>query len=203
MNSFRCHQCGASGLTSTKPSDLNATPDLGKRHRALLNSNEAPVDSDVAIVKLAISKNDARLASLDSEIARLRELLEQLEEERVSLLSDRTQNQAILSPLRKMPPEVLGDIFFWTLPSLRVARATGTYITHSPWVLIHVSRRFREVAISTSSLWSLVVVIYRRVGVNVFVTHDRNTDNANTHTEAQDSFLWLRNVGPPASNPDI
>ncbi|KAJ7663886.1 hypothetical protein DFH06DRAFT_986571 [Mycena polygramma] len=59
-------------------------------------------------------KRTPRLAIIDEEIAKLRETLKQLEEDRASLLS----YKVILSPLRRMPPEVLGQIFSWTLPSV-------------------------------------------------------------------------------------
>ncbi|KAJ7302969.1 hypothetical protein DFH08DRAFT_986798, partial [Mycena albidolilacea] len=97
-----------------KALDISATP--GTRHYALLNTNEPPNDSEFAFIHSVISDADARLACLDDEISTLEEKLQQLEEEHASLSSYRTRNKAILSPLRRMPPEVLGEIFSLTLP---------------------------------------------------------------------------------------
>jgi hypothetical protein len=59
-----------------------------------------------------MSKADARLVFLDAEISRLRGRLKQVEDERTDLATYRAQNNTVLSPLRRMPPEVLGEIFF-------------------------------------------------------------------------------------------
>ncbi|KAF8210997.1 hypothetical protein K438DRAFT_1534151, partial [Mycena galopus ATCC 62051] len=95
-----------------------------------------------------------RLAYLNEEISNLHEKLRQLENERASLPSYRTRNKAILSPLRRMPSEVLGEIFLWTLPSLQDAIITGRFdMGRSPWLLTRIRSRWRAVSLSTPSLW--------------------------------------------------
>ncbi|KAJ7693173.1 hypothetical protein B0H17DRAFT_910550, partial [Mycena rosella] len=96
-----------------------------------------------------------RLSLLDKEITWRRNLLQQLEEERASLSTYHTQNTAIIPPLRWMPPEILVKIFLTTLPSVHEATSGNTGIAQSPWVLTHISSRWRAVALSTPSLWSL------------------------------------------------
>ncbi|KAJ7691902.1 hypothetical protein B0H17DRAFT_872627, partial [Mycena rosella] len=131
-----------------------------------LSSNEAPLELDLAAVKSVISDTDARLVCLDTKISRLQDRLKRLEEERAAVSRYHAQNNAILSPLRRMPPEVLGEIFSWTLPSARDAVALGrrgttsicgSDVGSSPWILGHISSRWRAIALSTPSLWSLVV----------------------------------------------
>ncbi|KAJ7124292.1 hypothetical protein C8R44DRAFT_783287 [Mycena epipterygia] len=80
------------------------------RHR-LVNSNEVPLGSDVGVVKSVISRICARLAVVEYEISRLRDRMEYWEEERVSLSGHLAQNNSILSPLRRTPPKILGEIF--------------------------------------------------------------------------------------------
>ncbi|KAJ7498137.1 hypothetical protein B0H11DRAFT_1998823 [Mycena galericulata] len=58
-----------------------------------------------------------------------------------------------------MPPEVLGEIFWWTLPAEALDRGWSV-VKDSPWTLTHVSHRWRAIASSTPSLWSLVVIDY-------------------------------------------
>ncbi|KAJ7260360.1 hypothetical protein B0H12DRAFT_959143, partial [Mycena haematopus] len=113
-----------------------------------LTTNEPPQDVELALILPVAQKTATQLACLDAEISRLKDQLTQLEEERAALAKYHTQNTTILSPLRRMPSEVLGEIFSWTLP-LRSALD----ITDSPWVLTHVSRRWRAIAVSKSSLW--------------------------------------------------
>ncbi|KAF7371184.1 hypothetical protein MSAN_00753900 [Mycena sanguinolenta] len=122
----------------------------------LLYSNEVPLDSDLPLIKSEISKIDASCDSVNEEIVQLHLRLKQLEAERDRLSSYRVQKCAILSPLRRMPPEILAEIFSLTRPNVVIPsrRRSG----YSPWFLTHVSRRWREIAVSTSSLWSLVVI---------------------------------------------
>ncbi|KAJ7780064.1 hypothetical protein DFH07DRAFT_793604 [Mycena maculata] len=80
-----------------------------------LEHQRPPHDVDLLIIRSLISQTDTHLNFLDEEISRLRDRLEQLEEERVSLSRYHAQNKSILSPLRRIPPEVLAEILSWTL----------------------------------------------------------------------------------------
>ncbi|KAJ7691951.1 hypothetical protein B0H17DRAFT_851561, partial [Mycena rosella] len=123
-----------------------------------LTSNEVPLELDLPAVKSVVSQADARLVCLDTEISRLRDRLKQAEDERAAVWSARVRSSAILSTLRRMPPEVLGEIFSWTLPSVGEALDPKFGVGRSPWVLTHISSHWRAVAISTPSLWSLVAI---------------------------------------------
>ncbi|KAJ7608988.1 hypothetical protein FB45DRAFT_670999, partial [Roridomyces roridus] len=57
-----------------------------------------------------------------------------------------------LSPLRRMPPELLRHIFGFALPIL-ASEVDGRVTSHSPWTSTHVCSRWRDIAISTPSLW--------------------------------------------------
>ncbi|KAJ6467996.1 hypothetical protein C8R47DRAFT_1303136, partial [Mycena vitilis] len=171
MDASVCDQRGvvaAGGMTSDSvPATPTGSARQGglntaeSRHQILLNSNELPLSSDVAVVQWAIAKADGRLAWLANEISQLRDRLQQLEQEQVFLPSLRAQNCSILSPLRRMPPEVLSEIFAWTLPSAwESCKRQKPRVTDSPWILTHVSHRWRAVAILNSSLWSIVAIKY-------------------------------------------
>ncbi|KAJ7483451.1 hypothetical protein FB451DRAFT_1170051 [Mycena latifolia] len=161
--SSQCPTCGAltqPTSTTEEPRDSNvrvATKTLAL-HQKLLNSNVAPEGAELVFFRSVVSKTGGRLGYLDDEIARLRNQLKELEEEHAVLSSYHAQNRAILSPLRRMPPEVLGQIFSWTLPSARTR--IGRDLESSPWILTHISSRWRAISLSTPSLWSLVVTDY-------------------------------------------
>ncbi|KAJ7101884.1 hypothetical protein C8R44DRAFT_641240 [Mycena epipterygia] len=162
MSASRCSECSAvasGGAPAEYPVDVDTAP--GTRHHRLLNSNEAPLDSDTPIVRSAISKARARLTVVEDELSRLRELMKSLEKEHAALSDNLAHNNSILSPLRRMPPEVLGEIFSWTLPSVGVLQEGHLGVAVSPWVLTHISSHWRAVSLSTTSLWSLVVVEFR------------------------------------------
>ncbi|KAJ7173320.1 hypothetical protein C8R46DRAFT_113199 [Mycena filopes] len=140
----------------------NLTPAAGTRHHDLLNSNETPLDSEIMLIKSTTSQIDARMIAIDEEIASLHRRLQQLTDERQSLVRLRSRNSALVSPLRRFPPEVLAEIFTWTLPAAWSLSGYPFSSDDSPWSLTHVSRSWRAIAISTSSLWSLVVIDYPR-----------------------------------------
>ncbi|KAF7345677.1 hypothetical protein MVEN_01587500 [Mycena venus] len=163
MSESRCSACGAgaAGPVLEKRPDFELPP-RGTRYLELLSSNDPPEDSDLDVVHSALSITHARLSLIDEEIARVRERLRQLEEEREILLNFRAKNRGILSPLRKMPSELLSEIFSWTLPSARNSSLRrGFHTRESPWVLTHVSRQWRAVAVSNPSLWSLITITYQ------------------------------------------
>ncbi|KAJ7320892.1 hypothetical protein DFH08DRAFT_819139 [Mycena albidolilacea] len=155
-----CRYSESKSISSTRP--LKNAPVLsitaGTRHCTLLNSNEPPEDSEIPPIRSLISDADAHLARIDNKISKIQETLKQLEEERSSLLNYRVRNEGIISPLRRMPPEVLGEIFWWTLPS--ISEAQKSEIADSPWTLTYVSSRWRAVSLSNPSLWSQIVIDY-------------------------------------------
>ncbi|KAJ7483463.1 hypothetical protein FB451DRAFT_1364382 [Mycena latifolia] len=162
----RCSECGAfisAELSEGGPLDSNinvATRTL-VRHQELLSTNAAPEGPELAFVHSVVSNTGARLADVENEISRLQARLQQLEEERAKLSSYYARNNAILSPLRRMPPEVLGEIFSWTLPPDRHGFERLKFNTNSsPWLLAQISSRWRAVALSTPSLWSSIVINY-------------------------------------------
>ncbi|KAJ7769162.1 hypothetical protein DFH07DRAFT_291497 [Mycena maculata] len=160
----RCSECGSARATTSVlaegPYDLDILP--GTRHHMLLNSNVPPLESDLESIRSMISRTGTRLVSLDDEILGLQARLAKLEEERTSLSNLRAWNMGILSPLRRMPPEILGDIFWWTLPltSEAAAYCSPLNLDQSPWLLTRVSSRWRAVSLATPSLWSRIAISY-------------------------------------------
>ncbi|KAJ7113992.1 hypothetical protein C8R44DRAFT_855803 [Mycena epipterygia] len=155
--------------STTKPCDLDITVAATTlaRHQQLLTTNQPPEGPELTLIRSVVSKTGARLEHLDDEIARLRVRLRQLEEERGPLTTYHAQNKAILSPLRRMPLEVLAEIFSWTLPPIRdILNRRRFDAKDSPWVLTHVCCRWRTIALSIPSLWSLVVISGSRMSAN-------------------------------------
>ncbi|KAJ7780029.1 hypothetical protein DFH07DRAFT_703342, partial [Mycena maculata] len=87
----------------------------GTQLHRLSNSYVAPLDDDVDLVRTVISKTEAYLAGIDHEISQLEDRLQQLRDEHISVLTHFSRNNTILSPLCRMPPEILLEIFPWTL----------------------------------------------------------------------------------------
>ncbi|KAF7335989.1 F-box domain-containing protein [Mycena sanguinolenta] len=151
----------------------------GTQHHALLNSNEAPLESDAVT---AVVRVIARLREQQFEDS---ERLNQLTEEQVLLSNYRAANHAIFSPLRRMPLELLSEIFGWTLTSARSQLIDRPEFIEkeSPWVLTHVCRTWRAVAVSTPALWSILILDYVALApsssypLDMVETHIRRAQN--------------------------
>ncbi|KAJ6503749.1 hypothetical protein C8R45DRAFT_973647 [Mycena sanguinolenta] len=142
----RCSARGTLSIASPDEPELNIAPQTLARISELLTTNDPPREHELALIRPVAQKTAARLASLDAEISRLWD-------QRAALA--KSHAGIILSPLRRMPPEILGEIFSWSAPFLGVPN-----IKDAPWVLTHVSRRWRAIAISKSSLWSQINLVF-------------------------------------------
>jgi hypothetical protein len=139
------------------PLELDAIQDV--RYHELLNSNEPPLDAELPFIESVVLRHRSRLSNHDDKILRLRAQLERLEQERTPLEADLLRNTAILSPMRRMPPEILAQIFALTLPSDRKVVESGRIdVQDSPWILTRVCGRWRTVAIASSFLWSFLSI---------------------------------------------
>ncbi|KAJ7623776.1 hypothetical protein FB45DRAFT_1006075 [Roridomyces roridus] len=155
-----CSECGETKISRREPSDaITATPETLAQYQRLSTSNDPPGTAERAFLQAVASKTTVRLTCLGEEILRLKDRLGQLQAERVQLTEYHSHNVAILSPLRRMPHEVLAEIFLRTLQP-EVARNFN--MKRSPWVLGRVNRCWRAVSLSTPSLWSTVCADYER-----------------------------------------
>ena len=116
--------------------------------RHLLKSNATPSDSEIIAIRALISDAEASIEELHRRFPALdQESL--VVETRTQLLRSIEAHRALLSPVRYLPSEILQEIF------LHYADNTGPNITIAsmPWRLGHISRRWRNIALSLPSLW--------------------------------------------------
>ncbi|KAJ6463152.1 hypothetical protein C8R47DRAFT_1225269 [Mycena vitilis] len=121
----------------------------------LLRSNEPPGEAEIVIITGLISRFQHTVDALTARIG----IPEATGERHV--LAERVQRYtAVLSPIRRMPPEIMCEIFSWTLPHTR--RGTGGIVTTvAPWYLGQISTRWREIALALPSLWSSITILHR------------------------------------------
>ncbi|KAJ7609149.1 hypothetical protein FB45DRAFT_1067153, partial [Roridomyces roridus] len=157
MLSSRCSECG-----SLKSSSFDQTPTSSRRLK-LTTTNEIPEEAELDSIRSFASTTRARLAVLEQGIVELEDRLKELQSERLALRKLHEEDSAILSPLRRVPPEILAEVFSWTLPGPDDAFAlAGKKAKHSPWILGYICRRWRDIALSIPSLWSLIHVVGRK-----------------------------------------
>ncbi|KAJ7607869.1 hypothetical protein FB45DRAFT_947131 [Roridomyces roridus] len=178
MEASICSKCGTpSSIESPNVAiqSLKNAAAPGTPMHSLIHSNEPPEPSEIPSIQSSASDIDISLASLDAEILRLQRL-RSLQQDRSDLLDYQRTHKSILSPLRRMPAEILAGIFLSSLPTVTELLDRESFQTEdSPWVWTHICSRWRTVAISTPALWSLIAMD--------FVNYDYPLSAVTAHVE--------------------
>ncbi|KAJ7894572.1 hypothetical protein B0H13DRAFT_2525501, partial [Mycena leptocephala] len=114
----------------------------------LLQTNDAPLEAEIQTAREVIADETKRLQVLDENIAYMQSVLAALSQQRVESKEKILRHKSIISPLRCIPPEILGN--FFCSPSLAFFEI-GIHI--SPWILTHVCSHWRNISLSLPSLW--------------------------------------------------
>ncbi|KAG2143781.1 uncharacterized protein EDB93DRAFT_1154734 [Suillus bovinus] len=94
--------------------------------------------------------------SLESVVDKINNLHRQLTEQKDKLISSITLHKRFISPLWRLPTEVLSHIFIHCLPE---DKYPSPALMRAPILLTRICRRWREVAVGTPSLWCRLNVI--------------------------------------------
>ncbi|KAJ6582059.1 hypothetical protein B0H19DRAFT_891841, partial [Mycena capillaripes] len=117
-----------------------------------LDTNDPPAEFNLSCIREFVSRGSARRAVLDSKIAPLQEELEKLLSERNSLDTDIRKHEGALSPLRRMPTEIISFIFTFALPPFAYSSNIMT-VQEGPWILAAVCSRWRKIVLSCPCFW--------------------------------------------------
>lgn len=124
--------------------------DTNSPYAHVLHTNYIPSESQQQEIKTYISKPEAKLQNLEVEIVRMRAILEGLESEHAKLKQFVDPHKALLSPMRRLVPELLQGIFVRCLP----ARNCAMVITETPLLLTRICSEWRRITLSTPEIWS-------------------------------------------------
>ncbi|KAJ7628280.1 hypothetical protein DFH06DRAFT_1057448 [Mycena polygramma] len=152
-----CWNCGA---PPTADRELSILPSINIDH--LLSTNDPPSHVEAPLIREFLANCPLQIDGLNTHIDVLSKTLARLVAERDGL-ADRLQKYPdVLAPVRRLPSEVVCEIFSWTLPYTRKVR-TNEYtwtkrVPHPPLYLGHISRIWKDIAIGFPSLWSTIIV---------------------------------------------
>ncbi|KAJ7738101.1 hypothetical protein B0H14DRAFT_2407992, partial [Mycena olivaceomarginata] len=118
--------------------------------RDILNTNDAPTEHNLPSIREFVSCGSVCRAYLDAKIAPLRAELNKLLEECNFLNTKIQKHEGALSPLCRIPPEILLLIFTCALPST----TSLMNLKDGPWPLSRVCSQWRTIALSQPSLWT-------------------------------------------------
>nr|GAT52460.1 predicted protein [Mycena chlorophos] len=129
----------------------------------LLNSNAPPLDTEIPSLRALETTVQQRISDVEAELRALLARLDQMTADLESLIMQQSRIRGALLPLRRLPPELLSEVFRWTLPPFSSRRSTKSTSTRSsPWCLMHVSGLWRSIAASTPSLWARLETVYNK-----------------------------------------
>ncbi|KIK99188.1 hypothetical protein PAXRUDRAFT_30674 [Paxillus rubicundulus Ve08.2h10] len=142
----------------TLPRDLELDTSFSRYHS--VNFNPGP--QDIHFIDAIVSERNSQISGLSYQISRvesamskLAAICSKLEESRSRVRQSMLAHQALTSSARRIPPEVLGELFYHCLPKT-------PYITprdvECPMALTLVCRHWRDVAMSTPRLWSSITI---------------------------------------------
>jgi hypothetical protein len=113
------------------------------------------VDTQDTLATLLAIENPADDTDYLAEVERCQSALNHLVRNRDEASGVLEKHRVSLSPVRRLPPEVLGEIFLHCLPG-------GAFVTPAPLqpplLLANVCTMWRSIALSTAGLWSSVAV---------------------------------------------
>ncbi|KAF7349554.1 hypothetical protein MSAN_01745900 [Mycena sanguinolenta] len=153
-----CWQCGAPPKHAQKLALLleRLKPSLGPDVIRLLTTNDVPIDSEIPVVQELLSDGEEVLHALDAQILDLQNALAQLAQKRIKAVNHLRECRAILSPVRRIPQELVCEIF--DLSTVRERPSRVRPWERSPWRLGFISRPWRQYALGYAPLWSFFAV---------------------------------------------
>ncbi|KAJ7147895.1 hypothetical protein C8R43DRAFT_524916 [Mycena crocata] len=141
----------------TFPDPPTSPPSLAR----LLASNDAPCTMQSSLASAYIDQLECQISLADEAIVFLLR-------RRAELMEAASTHKAILSPIRRLPAEILGEIFSFAVDASfhfgDISEVSGPASNHAPWLLTRVCRHWAAVALATPALWSMVFLDLDRVG---------------------------------------
>jgi hypothetical protein len=116
---------------------------------------QAPSASETKSLREVLLQAGSDLARLDSEMDQMQAALEALRQKREALLKFTAEHDTILAPIRRLPLELLTDIFARCSPPLTLWEEQG-----APLLCAQVCAGWRKAAVATQRLWSSIRVSY-------------------------------------------
>jgi hypothetical protein len=121
---------------------------LSQVERHFIKVNHPPDPQEEARIRSNLAANRQKVASKDLP-----------EEEKTLLFETIVSQEAILSPVRRVPIEIISEIIQGVVAggnSIELSSEPNSGFTSSLWCCIKVCHLWREAALSTPSLWSFI-----------------------------------------------
>ena len=140
--------CAGSGAGIAEPETYH----IGSSpvHSFLVSNLPPSTDDQMNVTLKTLLELQKDLVDLDESISYMRVALQRLLSKRSALREYADAHKGLVSPLRRLPREILSEIFYHTLPAFPFK----LFKDQSPLVLEHVCKQWWDVSRSTPALWS-------------------------------------------------
>ncbi|KAJ3560142.1 hypothetical protein NP233_g11026 [Leucocoprinus birnbaumii] len=129
--------------------------------KSLLRASYPPTNKRVSALRVLLAEALAREQVLEADILRLCDLSRKLSRERQGLAVVIEQYQNLVSPMNRLPDDILQEIFNHSLP---MAHNAIMSVQQAPLLLGRVCSRWRVVAYSTPQLWTSIRIVASHSG---------------------------------------
>ncbi|KAJ7730705.1 hypothetical protein DFH07DRAFT_1065961 [Mycena maculata] len=119
--------------------------------REILYTNSTPSDSECQSIRDLLVGPRQQIAVLTDEIVATQALLDELTSKRAVLDEFVAAHLALVSSVRRVPTDIMQEIFVASLPSGQNSTITEQ---DAPLLLCHICRAWRSLALSTPRLWA-------------------------------------------------
>ncbi|KAF9054964.1 hypothetical protein BDZ89DRAFT_912749, partial [Hymenopellis radicata] len=121
--------------------------------------NDPPRDSELADFHLVVQQTPQFLADITGMISQATDIIERLVKARTQILSHLQDAKSLIHPIRRLPSEILGEIFqhcvpTWALRPPKDSQYDSLDPRYSPWTLSHVCHLWRHIVTTSPYLWS-------------------------------------------------
>lgn len=121
-----------------------------------LETNYIPSTTEIAEIKGYVSLVNDKVSDYDARIAELQAALQAITRQREQLHETVTAHEALVSPLRRLPPEILQIIFVWCLSQNRNA---VMHASEAPVLLGRICSEWRRISLATPELWASLHIV--------------------------------------------
>lgn len=118
----------------------------------LLTSNNPPTPSEACAIKDFLSDARRTRGAIEAEIERNDEALNHLRAKQDALQISIHQHESLLSPIRRVPQDILRQIFYLCLPI--PSKISSFDNTIAPLLLTRVCKPWTQCAIASQQLWA-------------------------------------------------
>ncbi|RXW25639.1 hypothetical protein EST38_g229 [Candolleomyces aberdarensis] len=142
----------------------------------------SPSDAEIPLIKALIQQKIDVIDSIDKEIKEVLDSLAALKARRKANKIFIRKHQALIAPIKRLPPDILSTVFLACLPVIECMEAAMT-CNHPAVVISQVCRHWRQLAFDTPLLWSRIQLILPNVNCDPYQITDE-VDRMNGETAA-------------------